>query len=73
MIRHVIVESSNHDVAPSVTGVHQTLRSAEDHMASIRHNYRIDGYTIVDNTDTCFTAQKGDDQSTYALHSIRFD
>lgn len=73
MIRHVITESGNAMVGPSVTGVHRTAAGARRHFESIRRNHQRDGYGIADNHDACFTVNKGDDTCTFALQAIQFD
>jgi hypothetical protein len=73
MIRHFIIESGNHAVAPSITGVHKTHISALQHWYSIRTNYRLDGYAIVENTDSCFTVQKGEETCIFELQAVEFD
>ena len=73
MIRHFIIESGNHTVAPSITGVHKTHTAALHHWYSIRTNHRLDGYAIVENTETCFTVQKGEETTTFELQAVQFD
>jgi hypothetical protein len=73
MIRYFIVESSNAEVGPSITGVHKNQTAAEVHMDTIRRNFRKAGHEIAENTDTCFTVTKDGSTSTFALHGIHFD
>lgn len=73
MIRHVITESGNSTVGPSVTGIHQSATDARRHFESIRRNHQRDGYAIADNHDDCFTVNKGEDTCTFALQAIQFD
>lgn len=73
MIRHIITESGNHMVGPSVTGVHQNATDARRHFEMIRRNYKNDGYTIADNGLDCFTVNKDEETCTFALQAIQFD
>lgn len=73
MIRHVITESGNSTVGPSVTGVHQNATDARRHFEMIRRNYKRDGYTVADSGPDCFTVNKGEDTCTFAMQAIQFD
>lgn len=73
MIRHVITESGNSTVGPSVTGIHQNATDARNHFNGIRRNYLKDGYTVAENHRDCFTVNKGEDTCTFALQAIQFD
>jgi len=73
MIRYFIVENSNTEVGPSITGVHQTERAAKLHLVTIYENYQKARYAIATNTDTCFTVTKDGSTSTFALHGCKFD
>ncbi len=73
MIRHFIIESGNHMIAPSITGVHASEISCKRHFENIRRNFKNDGYAIADNTDACFTVAKGEESTTFAIEAVRFD
>lgn len=73
MIRYIIVESSNEEVGPSITGVHKTEKSAKLHMVTIYENYQKAKHQITMNTDTCFTVTKDGRTTTFAMHGTKFD
>jgi hypothetical protein len=73
MIRHMITESGNHMVGPSVVGVHRDAADASRHFESIRRNFQRDGYTVADNYLGCFTVNRGEETCTFALQAIQFD